>query len=152
MAIKQFDLKRGQAVPAAAGLTFDPALRSIVAGAEALVAPDMVIPVPKEAAASGAVTTPLAVGNQTVVHNNVGAINFDILSIAFHTVQKVVTGDDKALSLNPAESIAAAGTAIDPLLRQGGVAVAPDIAIPVPKTVPTIATKQPYVITAMATG
>lgn len=152
MAIKQFDLRRNQAVANAAGLTFDPALRSIVAGAEALVAPDMVIPVPKEAATSAAVTTALAVGNQTVVHNNGGPINFDILSIAFHTIQKVIAGDNKALALNPATSIAAAGTTIDPLLREGGVLVAPDICIPVPKVLPTLATLQPFVGTVLATG
>ncbi len=151
MAIKQLDLKRNQTVPTGAGYTFDPALVTNVGGVETLTAPDLVIAVPKAAACSSAVTTALAVGNQTVVHQDGGDKVFDILSIAFHTIQKVVSGDNKQASISLATSLAAAGTAIDPLLKQGGVLVAPDIAICVPKVVPTL-NKMPYVPTVMATG
>jgi len=151
VAIKQISLQRGVSVPAV-GLAFDPALRVMVAGVETLVAPDIVIPVPKEAATSGAILTPMATGNITVDHNNVGAITFDILAIAFHSIQKVTTGDEKALYLSNAQSVAAAGTTLNPLLKQGGVLVAPDICIAVPKTVPSTAAKTSFVPTAMATG
>jgi hypothetical protein len=151
--IKQIDVQRGVSVPAGAGgLVFDPALYTNVGGVATLTAPDIVIPVPKEAAASGCSETALGTGNQKIVQNNVGAITFDVLSIAFHTIQKVVTGNEKALYLAAATSIAAAGTAIDPLLKQAGTLVAPDIVIPVAKVVPTLASKVPYVSTVLATG
>ncbi len=153
MAIKQLDVRKNASVVTGAGLTFDPALRSIVGGAEALVAPDIVIPIPKAAAASAAAGTALAVGNQTVVHNNVGSIVFDILSISFHTIQKVLTGNYKAVHLAAATPIAnGAGTAIDPVLKQAGTLQIPSIAVAIPKTIPVAATNQSYVAAALATG
>lgn len=150
--IKQFDLRRNAVVPTGgAGLAFDPALYTNVGGVVTLTAPDIVIPVPK-AAGSVAAITALGTGNQSVIHTEGGNVACDILSIAFHTVQRVVSGDNKQLYLAAATSIAAAGTSIDPLLKQGGVLVAPDIAIPVPKVVPSVLTKRPFVATVMATG
>ncbi len=151
--IKQIDVQKGVNVPlGAGGLTFNPALYTNVGGVATLTAPDIVIPVPKAAATSAASELALAVGNQRVVHNNAGDQLFDIMSIAFHSIQKVVTGDEKHLYLAASTAIAAAGTAIDPVLKEGGVLVAPDIVIPVPKVVPTGAGLMPFVTTVLATG
>jgi hypothetical protein len=88
MAVKLFDLKRNQASGAA--LTFDPLLRDIdpTTGLDALVAPDIVIAVPKQTATPPAITTALAVGNVTLTP--FGAGSFDILSLRMHTEQRVI--------------------------------------------------------------
>jgi len=91
MATKLYDLQQGVSVPTGAGLTFDPLLSIPVAGVDTAVEPSIVIPVPKAAGASAAVTTAMATGNLTVVHNNLGAIDFDILTIRLHTIQEVLT-------------------------------------------------------------
>ena len=151
--IKQIDVQKNVSVPlGAGGLIFDPLLYTNVGGVVTLTAPDIVIPVPKATGTSGSNILPLAVGNQQIVQSNAGNQNFDILSIAFHTIQKVTSGDEKHVYLAAATSIAAAGTAIDPTLKEGGVLVAPDIVIPVAKVVPTTGAKTPYVSTVLATG
>ena len=99
--IKQIDVQRGVNVPlGAGGLTFDPLLYTNVGGVATLTAPDMVIPVPKAGATSAASVLALATGNQQIVQNNAGDQLFDVLSIAFHTIQKVVTGDG-SISISP---------------------------------------------------
>jgi hypothetical protein len=136
-------------------LTFDPLLRDIVAGVEVAVAPDIIIPIPKAAAAPAAVTTAMAVGNQTVVHAAAGPINFDILTIRWHTIQRVLAlaNQQKYAELLLATPIAnGAGTAIDPLLRLLNVLQIPDICVPIPKTVPGAVTRQSFVGTVLATG
>ena len=128
-------------------------LLSVVSAGVALVAPDLVIAVPKETGNSSASVLALAVGNQQILQSDAGSDHpYDVMSIAFHTVQKVQTGNEKHVYLSAATSIAAAGTALDPTLKEGGVLVAPDICIPVPKVVPSAATKMPYVPTVLATG
>jgi len=160
MATKLYDLQQTVAVPNGAGLTFDPLLMEPVLGVDTLVPPDIVIPVPKAAAASAAVTTAMAVGNQTVVHNNAGPINFDILTIRLHTIQRsflamigLAANPNRYVDIEQAVAIAnGAGTAINPLLTLAGVAAVPSIVIPVPKTVPTLATDQSFVATVLAAG
>jgi len=158
MATKLYDLRRNVAIAAGSpGLTFDPLLMEPIGGVDTLVPPDLVIPVPKAAAASAAVTSALAVGNIVIDHNEPGpaATNFDVLSIRLHTMQRsVLAAANKYANIQLATAIAGAGagTDINPLLTRSGVAVAPTIAIPVPKVVPTLATTQSWVQTAMATG
>lgn len=154
MATKLYDLRRNTAVPNGAGLTFDPVLRAMVAGVETLVAPDICIPVPKAIAASAGVTTALAVGNVTVVHNNVAPVTFDILTLRWHSIQRSLTAvANKYADIQQSVAIAnGAGTAINPLLTLGGVLQIPSIVVPVPKTVPTLATDQSFVATVLAAG
>ena len=241
MATKLYDLRRNQAInPGVGGLTFNPALTEEIAGVETLVPPDIVIPVPKAAAASAAVTSAMAVGNMVIDHNNVGAINFDVLTVRLHPIQRVqaalfgasqdhrryfvilntvaasvgavyqddddptrrfsvdiakVNGDgslllrttqiagtsaptvggadnlslvsgtgsaniaytgvrfEKYADIQNAVAIAnGAGTAISPLLALNNALAAPQIVIPVPKVVPTLATTQSFVGTAMGAG
>lgn len=157
MATKLYDLRRNYSVDPGpgGGPVFDPLLMEPIGGVDTLVPPDLVIPVPKAAAASAAVTSPLAVGNVTIAHNNIGAIVFDVLSIRLHTMQRsVLAAANKYANIQLAALIggAGAGTDINPLLTRSGVLVAPTIAIPVPKVVPTLATTQSWVPTAMAVG
>jgi len=154
---KLYDLQQNAAVAAGVGgLTFDPLLRENVAGVDTLVPPNIVIPVPKAAASSCAVTSPMAVGNMVVDHNNVGAINHDILSIRLHTIQRALAGvvaGQVYSDIDNAVAIAnGGGTAIDPGLQLGGVVQVPHMCIPVPKAVPTLATTQSFVSTVLAAG
>lgn len=152
---KIYDLRRNTAVPNGAGLTFDPLLmlpNSV--GVDQPVAPHICIPIPKAAAASAGVTTPMAVGNVTVVHNAGAPVVFDILTMRLHTIQGVTgVASENYSTVLPAQSVAAgAGTAVNPLLTQGGVAQIPDICIPIPRTAPANATDQSFVPTVLATG
>ncbi len=150
---KLYDLRQGVAVANGAGLTFDPLLMEPVNGVDTLVAPDICIPVPKAIGAGGAVSTALAVGNVTVVQNAAGPINFDILTIRLHTMQRALAAANLYSSISQAVAIAdGGGTAIDPALTRASVLQVPNIAIPVPKAVPGAVTRQTFVPTSMATG
>lgn len=160
MATKLYDLQQNVSIAAGSpGLTFDPLLYEPdpVTHLDVLVAPDIVIPVPKAAAASAGVTSAMAVGNMVIDHNNIGAILFDVLTVRLHSIQRslwsALLTNNVYSYINQAVSIAnGAGTPLNPLLTRAGVLQIPDIAIPVPKAAPTLATTQSYLATVLAAG
>jgi len=155
MATKFVHVIRNAVMPVAGagGLTFDPLLREVVGGVEQAVAPHIVIVVPKAAANPCVAITAMATGNINVdVSVAAAGCTADILAWRVHPVLRGDALNDKYVHVANGALVAATVPSINPLLRQAGTLVAPDICIMMQKVSQASAAVYCNVPTAMAVG
>jgi len=96
-------------------------------------------------------TTPLAVGGIQFEHGTGAPLVHDVFFAFFNTLFSQSTAVTKYIQVTQNTAIAnGAGTAINPALLENGVAVAPDIVLPINKT--ALGAEVGYVAAALAAG